>query len=56
MTKKCKMCLIKFNDNPYMWCDDCVDFDNAIITRLKQNPPKEFETRLRKSLKKLRNE
>lgn len=33
--KKCEMCNRDFNNNPFIYCDECMDIDKAIIERLK---------------------
>jgi len=54
MTEFCKICSLKFNDSPFVICDNCIDLENAILTLLRQKLNKEFENKLRKFLKDIR--
>jgi len=53
--KICKMCGVKFDNNPFIYCDDCMDIDKAIINRLeKGNMERKDRKRFSKALRLLR--
>lgn len=51
------MCNREFDNNPLIYCDECMEIDNAIINRLKAGDlSQKDENRIRLALEYLRQE
>lgn len=55
MEKKCQMCKKEYSESIFIYCDECMEVDRAIIKAISTIGDRKSAMRFRKALKMLRD-